>query len=296
MSSDKPTVSVILPTYNRRGLIARSIRSVLQQTYRDFELIVVDDGSTDGTAAVLRKFRDRRMRVFRLRRNKGAGAARNTGIRRAKGDYIAFQDSDDEWIPEKLAKHMSVFSNRRFKGGVVYSDMLRIRKDGTSVYHNSPRVESSVLIDRKTKFYKVCNLGIQSSVIKRTCLERAGYFNEQFPCLEDLELFIRLSKHYTFYHLREPLIRYYETKGLSSNNALKPLARRLLLDIYGRDLRAENKKFFIAESRVLLGEGAESTRNPRRAAKGRSAEGPRDEKLPSERKNQVGSKIVGRKK
>ena len=268
--SSKPTVSVILPTYNRRGLISRSIRSVLRQTYGDFELIVVDDGSTDGTAAVLRNYRDPRIRIFRHLRNKGAGAARNTGIRQARGDYFAFQDSDDEWLPEKLAKHIAVFSNRGFKGGVVYSDMLRVRKDGTSVYHNSPRVRPRVLIDRKTNFYQVCRLGIQSSVIKRTCLERTGYFNEQFPCLEDLELFIRLSKHYAFYHLQEPLVKYYETEGLSSNEALKPIARRLLLSIYERDLLAENEKFFIAESR-LLKDGAGPASIQQGVAKGGSA-------------------------
>src|SRR5215218_7102231 len=98
-SMTEPAVSVVIPTYNRAPLLGRSIRSVLAQCYEDFEVIVVDDGSTDDTAEVVAGFRDARVSYVRLARNTGAGAARNVGIRLARGGFLAFQDSDDEWMP-----------------------------------------------------------------------------------------------------------------------------------------------------------------------------------------------------
>jgi len=96
MNEKNPTVSVIIPTYNRAHTIGRAIKSVLNQTYQDFEIIVVDDGSTDNTEEVVKSFRDKRIRYIQHKKNKGAAAARNTGIKSAKGKYIAFQDSDDD--------------------------------------------------------------------------------------------------------------------------------------------------------------------------------------------------------
>ena len=97
-----PTVSVIIPTYNRAHLVGRAIKSVLNQTYRDFEIIVVDDGSTDNTKDIIKEFqkKDKRIKYIPYEKNKGGSAARNTGIKAAKGEYIAFLDSDDEWAYE----------------------------------------------------------------------------------------------------------------------------------------------------------------------------------------------------
>ena len=111
MNGKTPKVSVIIPTYNRAHLVGRAIRSVLNQTYQDFEIIVVDDGSTDNTEEVVKSFNDPRIRYIRHEKNRGGSAACNTGIRAARGEYIAFQDSDDEWLPEKLEKQMQVFEN-----------------------------------------------------------------------------------------------------------------------------------------------------------------------------------------
>ena len=104
-----PTISVIIPTYNRADFIGRAIESVLDQTYQDFEIIVIDDGSKDNTENIVKSFDDTRITYIRLKDNKGAAVARNTGIGTARGKFIAFQDSDDEWLPQKLAKQMEVF-------------------------------------------------------------------------------------------------------------------------------------------------------------------------------------------
>ena len=242
-----PIISVIIPTFNRANLIVRSIQSVLNQSYEDFEVIVVDDGSKDRTEELVKSLSDKRINYIRLRENRGAGAARNIGIQKAKGKFIAFQDSDDEWLPKKLEKHMIIFEKETLNIGVVYSDMDRVLKDKTIEYHRSPKIVSSRLINPVTKFYQVCMLGIQSSIIRRECFDRVGYFNENLPSLEDLELFIRLSMHFDFYHIQEPLVRYYENEGLSKNMRARYHARKLLLKLYFQELIEDNKTFLVKE-------------------------------------------------
>lgn len=250
-----PAVSIVLPTYDRGSLIGRSIQSVLEQTYEDFELIVVDDGSTDATADEVARFDDPRVRYLRLDQNRGAAAARNAGIRQSAGPLLAFQDSDDEWLPEKLARHMQAFATCGDEIGIVYSDMERIWRDGTVHYHRSPDITPGVLIDADTRFYQVCRLGIQSTVIRRECLEAVGDFNEAFPALEDLELFIRLSRRYRFHHLEVPLVRYHDTDGLSQNAPAKVIARSLLLGLYREDLQQHDPEFLARELAWLRAAG-----------------------------------------
>ena len=246
-----PAVSVVLPTYDRERLLGRAGSSVLAQTYCDFELIVVDDGSTDGTRAVMRSMSDPRLRYLRLERNRGAAAARNAGIAVARGEYVAFQDSDDEWLPAKLELHMRAFETASPEVGVVYSDMHRVFADGTVRYRPSPTVLCGVLIDAMRGFYQVCGLGIQAAVIRRECFARVGGFDEAFAALEDLELFVRLAKRYRFERLPIALVRYYETDGISKDEAAKLHARRLLLSLYRADLERSDAAFVARESIAL---------------------------------------------
>ncbi|GAH83893.1 unnamed protein product, partial [marine sediment metagenome] len=125
---DNITVSVIIPTYNRADMVGRAIQSVINQTYQDFEIIIIDDASTDNTREVAREFqeREKRIKYFKHEINKGGGAARNTGIKNSKGEYIAFLDSDDEWYPEKLEKQIEIFNKNDENLGVVYSGVFYI--------------------------------------------------------------------------------------------------------------------------------------------------------------------------
>mgnify|MGYP002516567543 CR=1 FL=1 len=111
-----PFVSVILPVYNREDTILRALDSVLMQTYRNMEVIVIDDGSDDSTAEIVRNCQDSRVRLVRLPVNGGANAARNAGIRLAEGTYIAFQDSDDEWLADKLEKQIGYIIPKNWPG------------------------------------------------------------------------------------------------------------------------------------------------------------------------------------
>lgn len=247
-SGNAPAVSVVLPTYNRAPLLGRALRSVLEQSFGDFEVLVIDDGSTDETAGVVATFSDPRVRYVQLARNTGAGAARNVGIRMSKGKFLAFQDSDDEWLPSKLAQQMAAFERGPAELGVVYSDMQRVWSDGTTSYLAAPDVLPGRLVGTSAWFYQVCDLGIQSTLIRREWLDAAGHFNEELPALEDLEMFIRLSRLCAFERLREPLVRYHDTQGLSKDRYAKWVSRKVILRLYYKELLARNPVFLFKEA------------------------------------------------
>ena len=244
MSKREPTVSVIIPTYNRAHLVGQAIRSVLNQTYQDLEIILVNDGSTDNTEEIVKGFNDDRIRYIRHDENKGAAVARNTGIKAALGEYIAFQDSDDEWLPEKLEKQIRVFKNASTKVGVVYTDMWRIRGSKRKYWH-SP----------------IMGIAIQTTVIRRQCFDRVGVFDERFPRLIESDLFIRLSKYYCFHHLDEPLVNYYATPGsISTDNRRLIRAIELILEKHSRDIDKRLLARFLYHIGNLLCQGGDLDR------------------------------------
>ena len=216
----RPLVSVVIITYNREALIRRSIESVLQQTYRNFELIIVDDGSTDHTRRIAISYTKLYPKVFYVRHtcNKGISAARNTGISKARGEYIAFQDSDDEWLPEKLALQVKVFQKNSDLLGMVYSDMWRITHHRQEPYY-SPKINQG---DRDLHKWaldlQVKNIGIGSTLIRKEVWNKTGLFDENLQCLEDMEFFIRLSKYYGFQHINQPLVKYYQSGDNLTDN------------------------------------------------------------------------------
>lgn len=142
-----PTVSIIIPTYNRAHLIERAIESVLHQTYQDFELIIIDDGSTDNTDDIINKFQKKDDRIIYLKhdRNKGGSAARNTGIKASRGEYIAFLDSDDEWLPEKLEKQMDFFESNNY--GFIYCNMIIEDKIDNTKKNLKINIKDDIFID-----------------------------------------------------------------------------------------------------------------------------------------------------
>lgn len=142
--SQPPTVSVVIPTYNRADLIGRAIRSVLAQTWTDWELVVVDDCSQDATADVVRSFADPRIRLIRHERNRGESGGRNTGIAEARGPYVAFLDSDDEWLPAKLEKQLAAL--RAQNGDVCYCQAYsEVRRGEFEVQPREPYRSGSLL-------------------------------------------------------------------------------------------------------------------------------------------------------
>lgn len=238
MSVDAPLVSVVLPTYNRARLIARAVRSVLQQSYPFLELIVVDDGSTDGTDAVVRAFRDPRLRFFRLARNRGPAAARNEGIRHARGELLAFQDSDDEWLPQKLARQVPALLAAPPGVAMVYGSVVRVAANGRERCFAAPvfTPEDETTFDRALAL-GVGGIAMPACLIRREAFLEVGGFDEHLRCLEDTELFIRLARHYRFQYLEPPLVRYYATPdSISLNDAALIAAGHYFLDKFAADL------------------------------------------------------------
>ncbi len=215
-----PEVSVVIPTYNRAGLLRRAVKSVLDQTYQDFEIIVVDDCSTDDTQKTLADFKDERIKYVRHNKNKGPGASRNTGIRIARGRYIAFLDSDDEWLPEKLEKQVKKMSESPDKIGIIYGGHEFIsEKTGKVIDDRVPAARGDLHI---AALRSALLGGGSVPLIRKECFQKCGFFDEtpSIQGFEDWDMYIRLSKSYEFDLIPEVLFRRY-FHGTQSITVLK---------------------------------------------------------------------------
>jgi len=200
-------VSVIIPTYNRANLLPRAINSVLNQTFRDFEIVVVDDGSTDNTREILEPFiKSNQIRYF-YQKNKGPSAARNLGIKNSKGEYIAFLDSDDEWLPEKLEKQIKLFENSKDKKlGFVGCDVIIVDEErNTTIQYEFPKYKNYLKYLLSTK-----SIWFPSAILtKKKILEEIGLFDEDLHFGEHWDMWIRIARKYSFDFVPEYLIKYY---------------------------------------------------------------------------------------
>ena len=204
-AADAPTVSVIMPAYNRAHLVGQSIQSVLDQTFRDFELIVVDDGSTDDTEQTVGQFSDSRIRYI-YQDHKGIGAARNTGLRKAQGRYLAFLDSDDVWLPNLLEVEVPILEEHPAIG-VVYAKAQAMDKYGKpmSQFRGAPQKYPGDAF--KSALYGDF-LSIQAILVRRECCDRAGPFDETLVAREDWDMWIRIARYYRLVHVDKVLARF----------------------------------------------------------------------------------------
>lgn len=221
----QPDVSVIIPAYNRAATVAAAIGSVLSQDGVNFEVIVVDDASEDGTAAVVEGIGDARVRLVRHARNAGAGAARNTGIAAARAGLVAFQDSDDLWLPGKLARQVAAL--RASPDAVaVYCGMLIENAEAVggsgSVYLPDPaqRPRSGAL---HGALLAANFVSTQTLVVHRAALERAGQFDTALPALEDWDFALRLAALGPIALVDDVLVR----QRFSDNSLTRSLEKRL---------------------------------------------------------------------
>jgi glycosyltransferase involved in cell wall biosynthesis len=196
-----PTVSVIIPTFNRAKKIVRAISSVLSQTFTDFEIIVVDDGSTDGTEDVVAGFAHRISYIVHPS-NLGVSAARNTGIRKSNAQFIAFLDSDDYWLPEKLAVQMDFFKANT-QALACQTEEIWIRK-GCRVNPKKKHLKPSGNIFEPS--LKLCLVSPSAVMLKRSVLEEVGMFDEDLPACEDYDLWLRIACRYPVYLIQQQLV------------------------------------------------------------------------------------------
>jgi glycosyltransferase involved in cell wall biosynthesis len=201
----KPAVSVVIATYNYGRYLGGALDSVLAQTCRDLEVIVIDDGSTDRTPEVVRRYlRDARVRYYRTD-HVGQPKAKNTGIRLARGPLVAFLDADDVWLPAKLERQLALFRQDRALG-VAYTRRLVIDEHGREVEYEHPVMHRGKILDalfRSNRF--VC---FSSAVVRRDVLDDIGLFDESLPLAIDYDLWLRMGLRYRFDYLDTPLVQY----------------------------------------------------------------------------------------
>jgi glycosyltransferase involved in cell wall biosynthesis len=203
--TSRPRVSVIIPTYNREHSLGRAIQSVLDQTYGDLELIVVDDASTDETEGLVKSFQDSRVRYLRHGENRGGGGARNTGISAARGQLISFLDSDDEWLPTKLARQVSVFDRGSTTLGLVYVEIVAVTPEG-SFRQRSSRKRGRIFRDQIISD----QLPPTSAVmVHARCFQECGVFDERLPARQDYDMWLRLCSRFEVDFVDEALVRFY---------------------------------------------------------------------------------------
>ncbi len=204
-------VSVVIPTYNRADLVLRAIDSVLNQTYNNLEVIVCDDGSTDNTKEVVSAIDDNRVIYVGLKNNSGQSVARNVGVKRAKGKYIAFNDSDDVWHKDKLAKQIKILSEDN-NSKVCFCKYEVVGEDNIVV----PIEESFDCTDCENGFLDILirenKVGMPTVVIEKQLFEQVGGFDESLRTVEDWELILRLADKTSFKYINEKLVDVYAGK------------------------------------------------------------------------------------
>jgi glycosyltransferase involved in cell wall biosynthesis len=202
-----PLVSVIIPTFNRAKLIPESIESVLSQSFTDFEIIVIDDGSTDNTRDVVARFPVK----YVLQRNQGPASARNTGITMAKGKYVAFLDSDDHMLENSLAKRVDALEKHP-EAAFAFGQILLMDENGQLCGSYKAPYKSSCMLNGKKQMHDLIldnHIPTSTVMIRLGCLDKTGLFNPDFRHgSEDLELWLRLCSAYDSVYIAEPLARW----------------------------------------------------------------------------------------
>lgn len=220
MSEDKncmKKISVVIPTYNRAGSIKGAIESVLVQTYPVYEVIVADDCSQDDTEEIVKSIEDDRVRYYRLPENKGAGGARNFGVSKAKGEYIAFHDSDDAWVPQKLERQMAYYEEHP-ECGLVYSayemllpyDIRHVVPDLNRKNCLEGNIFEPLLLQN--------TIGAPTVVMPMRVFEEVGGFDESMRSLEDWDFALKVAQRYSIGFVPEVLLKVTSSAGGVSSN------------------------------------------------------------------------------
>lgn len=194
---NEPLVSVVMPTYNHESFIGEAVDSVLNQTYRNLELIVVDNESKDNTSRILSSYRDRRVKYVRCPNNGTIAAPRNFGIQQTTGKYIAFIDSDDVWLPGKLAAQIAALESNGIKG--ISFCKFKVLSPGTTDHGKIIGPKTSILPDNLYERLIKANFVVSSSaVVLKKAIDDVGGFDEdpELRCSEDFDLWLRITRKY----------------------------------------------------------------------------------------------------
>ena len=240
-----PKVSVIIPTYNSAQFIVETLESVFAQTYKNYEVIVVDDGSTDNTKEVLKPYMSKIRYIYK--ENGGPASARNVGIKNARGEYIAFLDSDDLWLPEKLEKQVRYFEEHP-QIYMVFADCIRFGEEVS----NTPRNDTKYLIsnDMFVNIWWYNIVPTSTVMVRKSCFEKVGFFDEakELETTEDTEMWLRIARECEVGYLREVVTKYrVRMSGYSRSNINRAYnSAKLVIDKYWGDIkiRGYTRKFY----------------------------------------------------
>jgi len=202
-----PKVSVIIPTYNRAYVLYYALKSVLNQTFQDFEIFVIDDASTDSTPELIESLNDPRIHYIRFETNKKSAAARNAGMRAARGEYIAFLDSDDEWRPNKLEKQVALMDSLSEEWGCCYTGAYVNKIGGLTRNRVYQTTKSGYLV--KDLLMNKLVIWTPTFMFRRSCLDEVGFMDEVLVRSQDVDFYIRLLNQYKIKALNEPLVNIY---------------------------------------------------------------------------------------
>jgi glycosyltransferase involved in cell wall biosynthesis len=210
------SVDIIIPTYNRARLLKSAIASVIDQTYIDLKIIVIDDASQDDTRDVVFSFNDPRLKYLRHGINRGEAAARNTGVAGSQSEYVAFLDDDDRWFPNKIQRQVELMEKSSPFVAGVYSGWVAVKME------NGQIISKRVPKHRGEIYSQMAGgnvIGTPSTVLlRRKCLEEVGPFDESIPYGLDYDMWIRLAEKFEFECISEPLLKYYVHEGQTSKN------------------------------------------------------------------------------
>ncbi|MBQ8822687.1 MAG: glycosyltransferase family 2 protein [Lachnospiraceae bacterium] len=205
-------VSVIIPTYNRASTLLRAVNSVLQQSYSDIEVIIVDDGSTDNTAEIIRDIRDERVKYIKMEQNGGASVARNEGVKVAEGDIIAFQDSDDAWKRDKLEKQIC-YLKAHPEFSMVYCAYNMHGRESSYIVPTELALEGDLEGDIFPWLLMRNSVGTPTMVMYKECFADIGGFDSTLKALEDWDMAIRFAEKYMIGFVDEALMDVYCSEG-----------------------------------------------------------------------------------
>lgn len=203
-----------MPVYNRQDTILRSINSVLEQTYSNFEFIIVDDDSSDQTKDIIQSIEDHRIKYVPLQQNVGASAARNIGIDYANGRWIAFHDSDDLWEPSKLKKQVDLINDK--SPSIIFTSFIRYRN---GIQEHIPKPGMIIKENIHKELLRGNFIATPTVLLPKEVLSVTGSFNEKMPRLQDWELWLRISLYFPIIWIDEPLVKaFYTEKSISSDS------------------------------------------------------------------------------
>ena len=246
-----PFISVIIPTYNRQNTIMYCLQSVLNQTYQHFEVVIADDASTDATVQTVKAIADSRIRVVIADKNRGAQAARNLGIRAAKGDWIAFLDSDDYWKLDKLEKQIQILKEHNFNKKVVVHSNCELQVNGTIT-------DTWLLPECNGYVYNKLLLGpgpvFPSFLVAKEHLESIDLLDESVSSYQEWDTAIRLAKDGWFVHMQEPTFVYcfHDEPTISKDKARDIDGYLYILHKHKKEILSTNPKSYNNQIRNLI--------------------------------------------